>query len=137
MSLEATAATAGVFVCAGLAYSLAGYKAKLSKFLRGDESVKFSPKRFAKSVGLGIFLGLVAFVSEDLLNGAASIAITDPAIFAKQVVATMGIIYSVDMLIVKGSDGGTRKSPSKEDNNIGGISQAEFDELDKDGGPPH
>ena len=119
MSLETYGTLAAVFICAGLAYSLAGYKAKVSKYLRGDESVKFSASRLAKTAGLGVFLGLVAFGSEELLNGdTVHIAITDPGVFAKQVAATMGIIYAVDKLIIAGSDGGTRKTAKKVDDNI-------------------
>ena len=102
---------AAVFITAGLAYSFAGYKAKLSKYLRGDPSVRFSLRRIARTAGLGIFLGLCAFVSEELLNGDhVDVEITDPAIFAKQVGFTMGLIYAVDKLIIAGSDGGSRRS---------------------------
>ena len=115
MTLESYAMMALVFVCAGLAYSLAGYKAKVSKYLRGDAEVHFSINRISKKIGLGIFLGIVAFASEELLNGDdVIIDITDPGVFAKQVMLTMGIIYSVDKMIIAGSDGGTRRTPVKD-----------------------
>lgn len=100
-----------VFITAGLAYSFAGYKAKLSKYLRGDPSVKFNLNRIARTAGLGVFLGLCAFASEELLNGEhIDVEITNPSVFAKQVGFTMGLIYAVDKLIIAGSDGGHRRS---------------------------
>ena len=121
-------------------YSMAGYKAKVSKYLRGDPSVKFDPRRIAKTAALGVFLGLVAFGTEELLNGdGVYIDISDPGVFAKQVAATMGIIYGVDKLIIAGTDGGSRKTATKDPPAAGGDDtstiDAEFETLDKDQGP--
>ena len=125
-----------VFVAAGLMYSLSGYKAKLSKYLRGDPTVKFSVKRISKTAGLGIFLGLVAFASEELLNGDTTyIDITDPGIFAKQVAATIGIIYAVDKLIIAGSDGGFRRSETAKKETADTIDSVGIAQLDEDKGP--
>ena len=140
--VETYAAIGAVFVCAGLVYAFAGYKAKLSKYLRGDPTVKFSATKIGKTAGLGIFLGLVAFASEELLNGDASyIDITNPGVFAKQVAATIGIIYGVDKLIIAGTDGGSRRSENVKKENTtttttdDTIDSAGIRELDADAGP--
>ena len=126
-----------VFITAGLAYAFAGYKAKVSKYLRGDPGVQFDLKRIGKTAGLGVFLGLIAFGTEELLNGdGVFIDITDPGVFAKQVAATMGIIYGVDKLIIAGTDGGSRKTARKDPPAADTPAiDAEFETLDKDQGP--
>lgn len=136
MTIELYAMTAAVCVSAGLVYSFAGYKAKVSKYFRGDPAVKFSISKMAKTAGLGIFLGLAAFATEDILNGDALIEITNPGVFFKQVGATMAIIYVVDKLMIAGSDGGSRKSAINTNNGNSDNIPVGLSELDADNGPP-
>ena len=136
MELNPYLAMALVFVAAGLVYSLAGYKAKVSKYLRGDPTVRFDLKKIGKTAGLGVFLGLIAFGTEELLNGDGEfIDITDPGVFAKQVWLTVGIIYGVDKLVIAGSDGGSRRSDAARKETSDTIDSAGIAALDEDQGP--
>jgi len=105
--VQAMLMAGAVFVASGIAYSLSGYKAKVYKYLNNDPDVKFDITRITKKIGLGIFLGLAVFVTEDLINGEQTIAITEPGVFVKQVIFNMGAIYAFDKLMLAGR-GGTK-----------------------------
>ena len=106
---QAILMAAAVFICSGVAYSMAGYKAKVYKFLNSDPDVKFDFKRISKKIALGVFLGLAVFITEDLINGEEAIAITEPGVFVKQVIFNVGAIYAFDKLMFAGK-GGTKTS---------------------------
>ena len=112
--IQAIMMAAAVFVCSGLVYSLAGYKAKVYKYLNSDPDVQFDIRRITKKIGLGIFLGLAVFVTEDLVNGEQQIAITEPGVFVKQVIFNVGAIYAFDKLMFAGK-GGVKLSGGKAD----------------------
>ena len=86
------------FIVAGLYYSSMGWVAKIRKALSSDDA-KIDWGKMGKSVMVGIFLGVAAFVAMEVA-GEDAISISTPQEFFTQVGINSAAILAVDKLLL-------------------------------------